>query len=146
MSRERPALPPKENALSALFGALEQRVLDCVWKLGEATVADVHAAFADSHAYTTVMTTLDRLYKKGALARRKRGRAFVYAAARSRAELERGIAGRLLRALLHGGHTSAEPVLSTLVDAVSERDRDLLDELERLVREKRKSLPGGRRG
>jgi predicted transcriptional regulator len=137
MSLEHPSAG-EESVLSTLFGALEQRVLERVWSLGEATVADVHQAFVESHAYTTVMTTLDRLYKKGALARRKQGRAFVYAAARSRSELERGIASRLLRALLHSGGTSAEPVLSSLVDAVSERDLDLLDKLERLVREKRK--------
>jgi hypothetical protein len=55
----------------------------------------------------------------------------------SRAELEQGITEDVIDALLGG---AAEPVLACIVDAVGERDRELLDELERLVHEKRKEL------
>jgi predicted transcriptional regulator len=85
-----------------------------------------------------MMTTMDRLFKKGLLTRRKAGRAFVYSAAASRAEVEGAVATELMHSLLHGEEGAPLPILSSLVDAVSERDRRLLDELERLIREKRR--------
>lgn len=130
------------GALGTLFGALELRVLEALWRLGEASVADVQARLGRRLAYTTVMTTLDRLHKKGALERRKLGRAFVYRPLYSRDQIEHGVLARLLGGLLDGATGRAEPVLSSLVDAVGETDRELLDALERLVRRKRRSLRG----
>ena len=46
----------------------------------------------------------------------------------------------LLNRLLGRGPEAAAPVLSSLVDSVGEKDRQLLDELDRLVREKRREL------
>ena len=111
---------PRELFDDAL-GALEREVMALAWDRPEVSVRDVCDRLGTGVAYTTVMTTMDRLFKKGLLARRKAGRAFVYRAAATRHELENA-------------------VLSSLVDVVSERDRALLDELERLVREKRRSL------
>ena len=127
---------PREVAMPAL-GKLEREVMDEAWRRGEVSVRDVHERFAGRVAYTTVMTTLDRLYKKRLLDRHKDGRAFLYAPRLSAAELEQGIAEDVIDALLGG---APEPVLACIVDAVGERDRELLDELERLVREKRKEL------
>jgi predicted transcriptional regulator len=87
------------------------------------------------------MTTLDRLHKKGLLTRRKEGRAFLYSPRVTRAEMEQGVTKDVIDGLL--GNTAAtgvEPVLACIVDAVSERDRELLDELDRLVKEKRREL------
>jgi predicted transcriptional regulator len=129
---------PRDLAGAAL-GTLEQRVMYCVWTRGEVTVRDVLADVDDEVAYTTVMTTLDRLYKKGLLQRRKASRAFAYTAAVKRDELQRALAtGFFDRALQERGRPL--PALSSLVDIVGERDRELLDELERLVREKRRAL------
>jgi predicted transcriptional regulator len=86
------------------------------------------------------MTTLDRLYKKGLLDRRKEGRAFIYSVRYTEAEVERTVAEDVLDRLLDSSLGRVEPVLATIVDRVTERDRELLDELERLVKAKRKSL------
>ena len=51
--------------------------MDILWELHPLTVRDVKARLGARSAYTTVMTTLDRLYKKGLLARDKIGRAHV---------------------------------------------------------------------
>jgi predicted transcriptional regulator/4-amino-4-deoxy-L-arabinose transferase-like glycosyltransferase len=126
-----------------LFGPLESRVLDAVWERGRATVADVQAEFRPL-AYTTLMTTLDRLYKKGALGRSKEGRAYVYSVAGSRDQVERSCAAGFFERLLGGDPRRVEPLLSSFVDAVSDKDRLLLDELERIVREKRRSAKPGR--
>jgi predicted transcriptional regulator len=131
----------KPSGLASLFGALELRVLDVLWERGdEATVRDVLPHFPNA-AYTTVMTTMERLHRKGALERRKAGRAFLYRSAQSREELESRVIVRALESLLDG---NAEPVLSCLVEEVSRHDEKLLDELERLVREKRKQQERGR--
>jgi BlaI family transcriptional regulator, penicillinase repressor len=122
------------------LGPLERQVLDAVWRLGRASVREVRSALPQAVAYTTVMTVLDRLYKKGVLERQRAGRAFVYSAAVSPEQLQSSVAMGLLRRLLGGGGEAASPVLSNLVDTVGERDRRLLDELDRLVREKRREL------
>jgi predicted transcriptional regulator len=103
-------------------------------------VRDVYLAFDEQIAYTTLMTTLDRLYKKKLLERHKDGRAFVYSAALSREEFEHGIREDVIEGLLGHGAEGVEPVLACIVDKVSERDRELLDELDRLVREKKREL------
>ena len=119
-----------------MFGTLELRVLEALWAFGgEASVRDVLDAFPAA-AYTTVMTTMERLHRKGVLERRKDGRAFLYRPLNSRDEMESGLVTRALRPLLRG--SSAQPILSCLVDEVSRHDERLLDELERLVREKRR--------
>ena len=130
---------PREVASLAL-GKLEQQVLDEAWRRGEVSVRHIYIAFGEQVAYTTLMTTLDRLYKKKLLARRKDGRAFLYSPALSRAEFEHGIREDVIDGLLGGGTEAIEPLLACIVDTVSERDRELLDELERLVRQKRKEL------
>ncbi len=131
---------PAELVRSAL-GPLEQQVIDIVWRRGAASVRDVHAELEQPTAYTTVMTTLDRLYQKGLLTRSKTSRAFVYSAVKSQKELEDHIAAEIVSGLLARGSTSrSHPLLSNFVEAVGDRDRDLLDELERLVKAKRRRL------
>jgi predicted transcriptional regulator len=134
-----------DELLHNSLGALERDVMAMVWASGHASVRDVCARLSPEVAYTTVMTTMDRLFKKGLLARRKVGRAFVYRATASREEIEGAVASELVHSLLAGGESEPLPVLSSLVDAVSDRDRELLDELERLIQEKRRSLEQERR-
>src|SRR5579871_3736434 len=71
------------------LGPLEFAVMEIVWQRPEANVHHVAELLARPLAYTTVMTTLDRLYKKGLLDRRKSDRAFVYSARFSREEWQR---------------------------------------------------------
>ena len=70
---------------------LELECLKVLWTLGEGNVKDVRQALTGSRplAYTTVMTVLDRLTRKGGVARRKVGRAFVYVPVLSRGVLRR---------------------------------------------------------
>ena len=129
---------PREVASEAL-GKLERAVLNEAWQRNEVSVRDIYLAFGENIAYTTLMTTLDRLFKKNILTRRKDGRAFLYAPAVSPDEFEQGIREDVIEGLL--GHGSdVQPVLACIVDTVSERDRELLDELDRLIKEKRREL------
>jgi len=122
------------------LGALERDVLALVWERGDSSVRDACEHLGSAVAYTTVMTTMDRLFKKRLLSRRKVGRAFVYHATATREELEGAVAAELVQTLLRADGFGPLPILSSLVDAVSDRDRALLDELERLLREKRRAL------
>ncbi len=60
---------------------LELLCLKALWTLGQGNVREVQRVVSESRplAYTTIMTVLDRLVRKGKLARSKSGRAFVYA-------------------------------------------------------------------
>lgn len=133
----------KASGARALLGPLEWRVLQALWTRREpASVRDLTPEFPDI-AYTTLMTTLDRLHRKGVLSRERQGRAFVYRPDLSRAEFESARAGDAIRAALSTGGSLA-PLVSTLVDAVGDRDRELLNELESLVAARRADAKGKR--
>jgi len=128
-----------QQIVESSLGALERAVMSIAWREGDISVREACNRLRVNVAYTTVMTTMDRLFKKGLLTRRKVGRAFVYRAAATRKELEGAVASELVQSLLHRDDNEPLPVLSSLVDAVSDRDRALLDELERLIHEKRRA-------
>lgn len=115
------------------------------WEHRELSVRQACVCLGDAVAYTTVMTTMDRLYKKGLLSRRKVSRAFVYRPVASQEEIEGSVASDLVEHLIQRSANEPLPVLSRLVDVVTERDRALLDDLERLVRAKREALDRGKR-
>lgn len=122
------------------LGHLENKVMEILWARGESAVRDVIERLDRPLAYTTIMTTLDRLFKKGMLERRKEDRAFFYTPRLSKSEWETKRAGDLLTGLLSGPKPSSELLISCLVDAVGAQDMALLDELERRIRLKRKEL------
>jgi predicted transcriptional regulator len=114
--------------------------MEILWSGGESNVREVARQLARPLAYTTVMTTLDRLYKKGLLNRRKSERAFFYSAQVTRQQFEHKRAGDFVAAFLAGPQHSGEMLISCLVDAVGTQDEALLDALERKIRIKRKEL------
>ena len=83
---------------------LELECLKALWKLGEASVKDVRGELAPGRnlAYTTVMTLLERLARKGAATRRKAGRMFIYAPALARDYLRRLAVQELTASLFDG--------------------------------------------
>jgi predicted transcriptional regulator len=123
------------------LGPLEQQLLTTLWSRGNATVRELLDDGSVQLAYTTVMTTLDRLYKKQLLDRVAEGRAFRYTPRHTKEQLEREVAGETIRQLLGTGPTTLLP-LSYLVEAVSDHDVNLLDELQELLDRKRRELRG----
>ena len=107
------------------LGHLESKVMDVLWTQGESSVRDVVDRLARPLAYTTVMTTLDRLFKKGLLGRRKEDRAFYYAAQFSKIEWEA---------------KRADTLISCLVESAGSQDAALLEDLENKIRLKRIEL------
>ncbi len=127
------------RASSSQLGPLEERLLDALWKHGTATVRELADDDCQDLAYTTVMTTLDRLFKKNLLSREAEGRAFRYAPMFTREEMHREVAGEAFRQLLDASPASSLP-LSYLVEILSARDEQLLDDLRQLVETKRREL------
>ena len=126
------------------LGHLESTVMEALWRQGAGNVRDVGARLGRPLAYTTVMTTLDRLFKKGLLDRRKQDRAFVYSPRYSRTQWQRKRAGEFMAGYLTGPETSRDLLISCLVDAAGEQDSALLDKLEQKIRRKRQELSRGR--
>lgn len=122
-----------------MLGPLETQVLDVLRGIDSAaTVRQVLPAFPEL-AYTTLMTTLDRLYRKGVLIRRRRGRAFVYEPRCSREEMLNELASNQFANLL-AASDARSAILSTLVRCVGSKDAALLDELGALVQAERSRL------
>lgn len=127
-------------ATTMILGHLETTVMDLLWEHGESNVHDVVQGLSRPLAYTTVMTTLDRLFKKGLLNRRKSERAFIYSPRFSRKEWEQKRAGDLVAGFLDGAQPSSELLISCLVEAIGQHDEALLDQLERKIRMQRRQL------
>jgi BlaI family penicillinase repressor len=83
---------------------LELACLKALWTLEEGNVRAVQEALAHTRplAYTTVMTVLDRLVRKGRLTRRKVGRSFVYSPTASRDVLRKAAVRELLEGFFDG--------------------------------------------
>jgi predicted transcriptional regulator len=121
------------------IGPLETQLLRALWQRGDATVRELMEDTSNQWAYTTVMTTLDRLHKKGLLDRVLDGRAFRYRPKHTEEEYHRKTLAGHLEKLLSSAPDSAAP-LSFFVDTVTQHDAKLLDELERVVGRKRQEL------
>lgn len=127
------------------LGTLESSLMQLVWRLGESSVRRLYEESSPRLAYTTIMTTVDRLYKKGLLTRSRAGKAYVYGPRLTEKKYRESVAEHLINlAVQNGKHTSL--VLSCFVEAVSEADLRMLDELDELVKAKRKALRRAKTG
>lgn len=109
--------------------------MSILWQGEPLSVRQVVGKLKKKLAHTTVMTTLDRLYKKGLLARDRDGTAFVYRAAMSRDEFYGKIVEETVGVLLE---KSAGSVLAALVDTAADLDDENLERLEALIAERRR--------
>lgn len=127
---------PGGRGAGHVLGELETAVMEVLWRAPGQTVNEVenHLRQHRGSAHTTVLTTLDRLHRKGYLLREKQGKAFLYTPSYTREEFERTMAQEVLGALI--GY-SAETAFSTFVDLIG-NDAGALDQLEAKIREKRR--------
>jgi predicted transcriptional regulator len=93
---------------------LELLCLRALWTLGEGAVKDVREAVCASRplAYTTIMTVLERLVRKGRLVRRKAGRAYVYVPSASREEMRQVAVRELLDGFFDGSESQLAAFLA----------------------------------
>ena len=139
LGRDQADLDAERAAAVGTLGPLERRVLEVLRAYPAG--ATVHAVCPEfpSLAYTTLSTTLERLRRKGLLERGKSGRAFTYRHRYSREELASLLVDHALAGIGQIAPTDMlQPVLSMFLDSVSRSDEAALDELERLIRERRR--------
>lgn len=104
------------------IGALEDEVLRVLWRAGDyATPGEVRDAVAGGAAYTTIQSTLSRLWRNGLLERERRGRAFAYRPKVS----EAGLAADRMQATLRRVR-DRRAALSRFVESLSSRDETAL--------------------
>jgi predicted transcriptional regulator len=131
----------KQGIALRLF-ELEAEIMDVVWSrdLRDFAVSDVLSVLERRReiAYTTVMTTLARLHEKGVLHRKRDGKRYLYAPRFSREEFLQSTARDVLRGLSSG--TTGPSAIALLVESVSSADETVLDELERMIRRRRREL------
>lgn len=128
---------PGRKGLGKVLGDLEAEVMEEVWSKGTCTVRDVYEGMRlrKRIAYTTVMTVMSRLADKGLLAKEKDGAAFTYRPAVSKDEFRQGVVAKVITGLLDG---FGKEVVSQLVSEADRADPQILDELERAIKEFRK--------
>jgi predicted transcriptional regulator len=131
---------PGARGAAQVLGDLEAATIEVLWAEPNQTVTDVEARLRKHRAiaHTTVLTTLDRLFRKGYVTREQRGKAFVYAARHSPEEFQHAMAHEVLGGLLA---TLSEPAIATFVELVAD-DPAGLDRLEALIRAKRAKISG----
>lgn len=120
------------------LGPLEQQIHRAIWTRGSATVREVLQDRSIWQAYNTVLTTTERLFRKGLLSRVSERKAFRYRVLCSPDELQRRTAVSGLQRLLRTQDTVLH--LSYFVEAVGQLDEKLLDELQALVEQERAEL------
>lgn len=116
------------------LGKLEYAVFEACCKIGKATVREIMEMLGMDYAYTTVMTTCDRLAKKGVLGRIKCGKSFVYHPIAPREEMDNQATCNVLESLI-GSMT--EPVVANFLDMLEKSGKGKLDLIERMIKERK---------
>jgi len=140
MRKTKPTSEP--TSLTRSLGRREREILSILCGHEPASVQQVSQRLSTSLAYTTVMTTLDRLFKKGFLRREKQDRAYIYSAKLTSREIEDQRAAGMIRRFFTDSAEHPDILVSCLVDAVHEYDTRLLDQLEARIRAARAQHAG----
>jgi len=140
MAKRLPSLTyrPRGRGVSKVLGDLESRTMERLWKVGSATVRDVHESLTSRRkelAYTTVMTVMSRLAEKGFLERTAEGNAYRYRPTVGRAHFVADASREVFAGLAQDLQGS---VMSAFVDRLGESESETLEELARLIEERRR--------
>lgn len=122
------------------LGKLEQLAMDVLWERGDGTVREVMSHHRlKGRAYTTIMTTLSRLHRKGLLTREGEGNAYRYRPRCDRMEHRRRQAHDVMSELLQD---QGDVVLTAFVEAAGEADESHLRRLSELVQKRLRGKEG----
>jgi BlaI family penicillinase repressor len=120
---------------SMILTPQELEIMKSVWGKGEATVRDVYETLLEKRriAYTTVMTMMNILEKKGYLKKRPEGRTYVYRSARNKEKVLNAMVREFVKRVFDG---AAEPLLVRLI-ADKHLTATEIEDLARRVKEER---------
>jgi predicted transcriptional regulator len=111
--------------------AAEVDILAALWRLGAATVREVHEALGKDCGYTTTLTQMRLMTDKGLLVRSERFRSHVYEPAIPREQMQKRIAGDLLQRVFEG---SAKGLIMGALGAQPTSRQELAD-IRRMIDE-----------
>jgi BlaI family penicillinase repressor len=115
------SVSPRRSLLD--LAPLELDCMNTLWPMGEGTVREIRDRLAERRprAYTTIMTIMDRLARKGVVERRKSGRAYVYVPNLTAQEARTHALGQVVESFFGG---SREALLAELgAEAIAPRSR-----------------------
>lgn len=116
---------------------LELELLKVIWDRGQATVREVYHDLQQQRkiAYTTVLTMMGILERKGHLTKTAGPRAYIYSPVQARSDVEEGMVKEFVNRVFDG---SAQPLLVHLVEHRNLNDEEV-QQIEALLRKKRKT-------
>jgi predicted transcriptional regulator len=121
-----------------MFGSAELPVLEALWEKNALTGREIYEQVRRSKelAYTTVLTTVGRMVKKGSILRKRMDGIYIYEPAWTKLEFERQAALAVIRGIVE---ISPSHAVSAFVDILSQSDAGKLDEIIKIIEEKRKA-------
>jgi len=121
-----------------MFGSGEQLVLEALWEKGSLTGRAIFEEVSRSKglAYTTVLTVVSRMVKKGSVKRKKAGGIYIFEAALKKPEFERHVASTVIKGIVE---ISPAHAVSAFVDVLSQYDARRFDEIMKVIEEMRKA-------
>jgi predicted transcriptional regulator len=121
-----------------MFGPAELPILEALWEKGTLTGRELYEEVRRSKelAYTTVLTVVGRMVSKGSVKRKKVDGLYYYEPAMNRAEFERRAAAAVVKGIVE---ISPAHAVSAFVDVLSSSSADRLEEIMKLIEERRKA-------
>jgi predicted transcriptional regulator len=120
-----------------VLGDLEKSVMDVLWEMSDATGREVFEEIEKKKpvAFTTVLTVMDRLLKKGLIKRIKKGGLYVYKTTLSKDDFVKQVSEEVLQGILD---ISASSAATSFVDILYKTSPDEIERLSKLIEEKKK--------
>jgi predicted transcriptional regulator len=130
------------KGLGKVLGHLEEEIMDVLWTRGEATGKEVLVDIRRNReiAYTTVLTVVERLTKKGLVKKTKGAGGYVFAPVYTKTEFAQGASREVLEGVIE---LWRGPAVASFVDILARRDPGELDRLSKLIEEKKTELESG---
>jgi len=120
--------------LKKLLGSLELEAMECMWKMGVATVRQVVTIINGNRsiAYTSVMTVMSHLVDKRLLSRSLDGKRYIYTVVLDREEFIQSVSRKMVHALVED---FGDIAIAQFLGEVDNLDPEKLDQLKKLARE-----------
>ncbi|MDB4614521.1 BlaI/MecI/CopY family transcriptional regulator [bacterium] len=114
----------------------ERQIMDVIYKLGEATVGEVHERLADPPSYSSVRTIIRKIEAKGLLKHRQDGKRYVYRPTQSRETASRTATQRLMDVFFSG---SVPDTVAAILDVSGKKlDKSDLDRIAQIIEQAKK--------
>ncbi|MGQ9618936.1 MAG: BlaI/MecI/CopY family transcriptional regulator [Candidatus Aminicenantia bacterium] len=126
-------LGTEQKGIKLIFGELESEIMEILWEKGEAKGKEINQQLKRNIAYTTVLTVLERLRKKGFVEKRKEGRTFIFSPQIKKENFEAFLTKQLIKSAIN---ISPELAISTFADIFSEMDIKEVKKISDLIEEK----------